>query len=642
MSFFNVDDAEGERLSLAKPLKTASPTRVAFWISLWFVVGLALRLTNLTLKAAWMDEVATTLFSLGNYSGLIPLNEILNLDQILRPLAVTPGTTTQDVISHLLREDNHPPTYFVLAHWWMKLFPAVNGYASLWGERALSALFGALAIPATYWLAQCSFRDYNRDSILNMAETRTISLMCAAIMAVSPFGIFMAQEARHYTLGILAAIASLACFVLAAKAVGQHKAPSWQVILAWIVINTIGLTIHFFIGLTLIAEGMTLLWMLIQQCRTDGADVWSRVYWRRMYAAAVGTLAGGLLWLPILLNFYGSPQTSFLRSEGRSWQFWINPIVQSLASWLYTVLSPVTGGYGWPAVVAIVVTCLGLLLLYAPWLIATLRKSLLFQWKKPPLRFGIGAIGGFFVMANVLFLIICYGSGFDITRGHRYSFVFFPSVVLLVGVGLAPFWQESQDIEQRQHFKTLKLPFVERTVPGRRFVATVMAIAIFGCLVIVNHYSNLKFYRPERFIDLMQATSSHPVVIGTETIVTEQPSVVGIEIMSVAWEIEQRAHREANKAQQASKKVQQETNKEKGWVKSPRFIIAEKNPSKGLESETQLSEAIASLSGPFDLWLLSMNPALDDIQCQQEKGGNKGSFAYVHYTCAGNASLPTD
>lgn len=610
MSSFDPDDAVLDDAASERDHRAAAPDRMTArnamgWVGIWFAIGLALRLTNLTLKAAWMDEVATTLFSLGNYSGLIPLNEVISLEQILRPLVVTSGTTTQDVVRHLLVEDNHPPTYFVLAHWWMKLFPSADGYASLWGARSLSALFGAIAVPATYLLATLSFRDPEKKS-----ETHTIALLCAALMALSPFGIFMAQEARHYTLAILAVIASLSCFVLAAKAIQQKKAPSWRVILAWIVVNTIGLTIHFFVGLTLMAEGMLLLLMLIQQCRTD-LSVWRETHWQRLYAAALGTLAGSLLWLPILLNFYGSPQTSFLRAEGRSWQFWINPIVQSIASWLYAVLSPVTGGYGRIAVAAIVITCLGLLLFYVPLLVAALNKSLRSQWKKPPLHLGISAVGGFFLMANLLFLLICYGSGFDITRGHRYSFVFFPSVVLLVGVGLSPYWMGEKG------FEWVKLPFSRQQVSGRQFVGGVMAIALFGSLVIVNHYSSLKFYRPERFIDLMQANSSHPVIIGADTIVTEQPSVIGIEIMSVGWEIERRLSRGDG-----------------GWIVPPRFVIAETNVSQGLEAEKQLVKSLDSQSEPFDLWLLSASPDLTELECQVGEDGSKGSFSYTHYVCA--------
>lgn len=626
MSTFKPDDAENTRFNLPASRKQIAPKagmRIGLWVGIWFIVGLTLRLSNLTLKAAWMDEVATTLFSLGNYSRLIPLNDIISLEQILRPLAVTPGTTAQDVVRHLLVEDNHPPTYFVLAHWWMKLFPSVNGYASLWGARSLSAFFGAIAVPATYLLARFSFQNFSSDaSENNPAEednTQTTALICAALMAVSPFGIFMAQEARHYTLAILCAIASLACFVLTAKAIQHHKPPKWRTILTWIAINTVGLTVHFFVGLTLMAEGMTLLLMLIQQCCGD-KSAWAKAHWKRTYAAALGTAMGALLWLPILANFYGSPQTSFLKSEGKSWQFWINPIVQSVASWLYTILSPVTGGYGWPVVVAIVVTCFLLLAIYAPLLMVTLRRSLAFQWNKRSLQPGIVAIGGFFIMANLLFLLICYSTGFDITRGHRYSFVFFPSVILLVGVGLAPFWQEEAG------FVEMKLPLIRKSIKGRQFVSGVFAIALFGSLVITNHYSSLKFYRPERFIALIQANSSNPVILGADTIVTEQPSVIGIEIMSVAWEIERQLGRE---------KKSQIAQGNKKWIEEPRFIIAETNLSKGLNAKDQLTQSLAAEPNSFDLWLLSDKPDLTDIQCQQKEEGSKGSFVYTHYTCAG-------
>jgi uncharacterized membrane protein len=323
---------------------------VALWLLGLFAVAVIIRFTNLAAKPAWMDEVATTIFSLGNYSRMIPLNEVISLEQVLRPLQITPGASANDVITHLLIEDNHPPTYFVLAHWWMALFHRLTGqpegYASLWAERALPAFLGALAVPATYVLAWFSFRDRTafQENRETFQQNRFIALLCALLMAISPFGIFMAQEARHYSLAILAVIASLSCFVLAVKALQQRRVPAWSTLLAWIVVNTLGLTIHFFCGLTLLAEGLTILVMLIQQSLSQPVlsqpvlsqpvlnrqsldepalsqrPIWRTAAWIRIYIAAAGTLAGALLWLPILVNFYGSPQTSFLKAGTKSWQ----------------------------------------------------------------------------------------------------------------------------------------------------------------------------------------------------------------------------------------------------------------------------------------------------------------------------------
>jgi uncharacterized membrane protein len=634
------------------------------WIVGWFAIALALRLMNLAAKPAWMDEVATTLFSLGNYSRLIPLNEIISLEQILRPLQITPGTTAQDVVKHLLTEDNHPPIYFVLAHGWMAFFHRFfgngDGYASLWAARALPAFFGALTVPATYILAWVSFRD------------RLICQLCAILMAFSPFGVFMAQEARHYSLAILAVIASLICFVLAVKSVAQGKPMPWPIVFAWVVINTLGLSTHFFCGLTWIAEGMTLLWLWVKlsanQWRHRKAthqNFWRQATWLRIYAAATGTLAGTLIWLPIWLNFYGSPQTSYLKSGGGGWQRWVNPIVQSLASWFYAILSPDTRGYSGVAIALIVISCVLLLLCYAPWLVSVLQRSLRFQLRQPTLQSGIQALGGFFISANALFLLICYGSGFDITRGHRYSFVFFPSIILLVGVSLAPFWQakasanlSSEPLEQTESpsitpepiepepaksqpvahiqpdFSQVKLPIISKFISGRAFVATVIAICFLGAQMIVNDLSNLKFYSADRLVSLIQAQSTLPVVIGTETTITEQPSVVGIEMMSIAWEIQRNFN--PQKSLVALEGVSQgKPQPNQTWPGPLQFLIAENNEAKGLTAEPQIIKSLQTLPNAFDLWLIGMSPDLESTGCKMltDGGQNKGSFNYTHYVC---------
>ena len=597
----------GSAVPLDFPHWTARP---AVWLLLLFVIALLIRFTHLDAKPAWMDEVSTVIFSLGNSSRMIPLNEVVSLDEILRPLQITPGSTPADAVTNLLAENNHPPAYFALAHVWMTLFDRffgrADGYASLWGARALSAIFGALAVPATYLLAWFSFRS------------RLIGILCAALMAVSPFGVFLAQEARHYTLAILMIIASLCCFVLAVQALRQRVAPSWRLICAWVAINTLSIAVHYFSGITILAEALVLLVLLIKQSWEAGAS-WRQKPWLRIYVAAVGTFVGAAGWLPILINFYGSPQSSFLRSGPSSWQYWVNPVAQSAVGWLYAILSPVTSGYSWQAVTAIVITALLTLLLYAPWLLVQLRRSLTFQLQRPLLHVSLQSIGGFLIAANIIFALICYGLGFDITRGHRYSFVFFPAILILVGAGLAPFWQQSI-----ANFSRVKLPLVKREISGRTFVATVLVVAFFGTQVIVNDLSMLKFYKADRFVRLVQAESTLPVIVGTQTTITEQPIVVGIEILSVAWEIQ----RQFNPAEQLSR-----------WQSPPRFVIAETNAVKDITAESQLVQSLAAVSEPFDLWLLGFSPDLTGEGCTVPEGGNRGSFRYAHYVC--HNSRPT-
>lgn len=585
------------------------PIPVGKWLFALFVLALAIRLTYLASKPAWMDEVSTILFSLGNYSRLIPTDQVISLEQMIRPLRLTPGASATDAVTNLLAENNHPPLYFALAHWWMMLFHRVIGtsdnYASLWAARALPAFFGALAVPATYWLGWLSFRD------------RLIALLCAALMAVSPFSVFLSQEARHYSLAILTVIGSLCCFVIAFQALMKQQSIRWPTVLSWIVINALGIAVHYFCGITYFIEGLVLLALLIYQCTKDGA-AWRRAHWVRIYIAGLGTAAGAALWLPVLLNFYGSPQTTYITSGSKDLKFWLGPIVQSIVGWLYAVLSPISSGYGPVWVVLIVVSCVLLVFGYVPWLVVQVVRSLKYEWTQPDLKAGLLPIGSFFLMGNLVFLGICYGAGFDITRGHRYSFVFYPSIIILIGAALAPLWPNWR--ANTEKFSQVKLPYLKRFISGRNFVLTVLIVGFLGAQTIVLDRSHLKFYKADRFVDFMQAESVYPVIVGAQTVVGDQPSVLGIELISAAWEVSRQLS--MNKDGEASP-----------WVETPRFILAERNLINDSNPIATIEALVLETPRPFELWTLGIVPILKKEGCSDPIRGNKGSFSYSHYIC---------
>ena len=216
---------------------------------LWLLIGTGLRLTQLDAKPPWTDEFSTIVFSLGNSFRTVPLDQAIALDVLLQPMQPNPNAGIADVLQHLFTETNHPPLYFVLAHWWMRLFsPDFGGLASVWAARSLSVLFGTLSIPAIYGLSWLAFRS------------QLLSQLTAAMIAVSPYGIFIAQEARHYTLLILWVIATLSCLVIATKHI-QHRTPIpvWVVVL-WGCINAFGISTHYFFVLTL---GTEALWLIV-------------------------------------------------------------------------------------------------------------------------------------------------------------------------------------------------------------------------------------------------------------------------------------------------------------------------------------------------------------------------------------------
>ena len=96
-----------------------------------------------------------------------------------------------DIFPWLIRIDHHPPLYYVTLHFWQSLFGDLQGPV-----RALSALCSTLAIPVFYVATRRLFEP-------------PTALIAALILAVSPFQVRFAQEARMYALLTLAVAGAL-------------------------------------------------------------------------------------------------------------------------------------------------------------------------------------------------------------------------------------------------------------------------------------------------------------------------------------------------------------------------------------------------------------------------------------------------
>jgi mannosyltransferase len=102
------------------------------------------------------------------------------------------GHRLPEMWSWIARIDQHPPLYYTLLNLWMRMG---NDAETV---RLLSAVVGTLTIPVIFLLGQ------------RLAGLLT-GLMAALILAVSPFHVRFAQEARMYALLALAAAAAMAC-----------------------------------------------------------------------------------------------------------------------------------------------------------------------------------------------------------------------------------------------------------------------------------------------------------------------------------------------------------------------------------------------------------------------------------------------
>jgi mannosyltransferase len=100
-------------------------------------------------------------------------------------------------IGDALRRDGHPPLFYWLLHLWSSFGD------SDWWLRALPGVFSVFTLPLSY-VAGC--RLARRSGAAGLGVRRT-GLLALAVMAVMPFGIRFAAEARMYSLVILLVLA---------------------------------------------------------------------------------------------------------------------------------------------------------------------------------------------------------------------------------------------------------------------------------------------------------------------------------------------------------------------------------------------------------------------------------------------------
>lgn len=483
---------------------------------LWTAIAFILRFANLNSKPLWTDEFSTLVFSLGNSFRGVPIDRAIDLSTLLQPLQFGSDADTADVLGNLLLESNHPPVYFILAHWWMRLFGPTED-SLVWIGRALPALLGVISVPAIYFLGKFAF------------SSRLVGQCAAAMMAVSPYGIYLAQEARHYTLGILLVIASLFCLALAAKKLQQRAPlPIWAVLL-WVVVNCLGIAVHYFFALTLCAEAIALIAVIWQQFKgklpidnSQQPNIWQFQILGRLFSVAMGSLAGGLVWLPIFLsNKYGSELTNWIVSGDRTFLDWINPIFQALAGWI-TVMSllPVES----PNLAVVVVSAIAMtifFILVLPILFSAFKNSL----TTPHTRLAAVIFGGFVLGAIFLFFSFAYILGIDLTRGARYNFVYFPGVILLLGATLAVIFNTPTAKSQWFNLRAIE-------VPGKKAVVLILAMGFFSGVTVNSNLGYRKYYKPDLLIPVIRELSKVPVLIAT----TQKTHVEIGELMGIGWE----------------------------------------------------------------------------------------------------------
>lgn len=459
-------------------------------------LGLLLRFWNLDLKPLWLDEVITALFSLGQGYDPIPLGITFNLSTLNQFFRLQPQTTCPQVAQLVSEQSVHPPLFFCALHTWLGWFFTAD-QSLAWNLRVFPALIGVGAIAAIYALNRVAF-------------SAAAGLMGAALMAVSPFAVYLSQEARHYTLPLLLiTLALLGLIQIQQDLCTRRQLRPW-VWLGWIVVNSLGFYVHYFFLLAFIAQVVSLIGLLLWQHPRI-----QRRHWGAVGLAIAAVVITYLPWLPTLIGHTSRPETDWLSLTNVGWTRYLAPLYQTLAGWVIMVITLPTEGQ--PLWVAIPMGIL--MILFAGWVCWQSCKGIRQCWRDPQTRISTGMLLSFTLCILLEYLAIIYILGKDITIAPRYNFTYYPGICALLGAGLvAP--QRTRLFSGQRRQKHLR-----KTLP--------LMVGILSCAFVVNNLAFLKPFAPEQIArDITQESSPRSILMAYDS---TQDVALGL---SVALEVE--------------------------------------------------------------------------------------------------------
>lgn len=228
--------------------RSITPLWLKRTVILFVILGIFFRFYNLDKKVYWNDEAMTSLRISGHTSAEL-MQEVYNrgtidvatlLENYQYP---NPNRSLQDSIDAFAQHPEHSPLYYLMARFWVQFLG--NSIAIL---RSLSTWMSLLIFPCTYWLCRELF------------PAPTVAWIATGIVAISPFHVLYAQEAREYSLWTVAILLSSAALLKAIRSskksiLSKSSIVNW----GWYGITVgLGLYAYPFSGLVSISHGLYL------------------------------------------------------------------------------------------------------------------------------------------------------------------------------------------------------------------------------------------------------------------------------------------------------------------------------------------------------------------------------------------------
>jgi len=187
-------------------------------------------------------------------------------------------------------EDFHPPLYYLIVHFWMKLF----GTSEV-AVRSVSAVAFLLTSLAVFMLAQKFWKDKFK------------SLVLSGLVLLSPILFTYGFEARAYAILTLLSVAGGFVFWVGK----DSKNKIWRVL--YFVFGAMSIYVHYYAWFILASHGLYLL-------------LFERKRLMKMMAPALGIVLVQLPWIPTLMSQIGTVNNSYwigAINERTHWEFFL-------------------------------------------------------------------------------------------------------------------------------------------------------------------------------------------------------------------------------------------------------------------------------------------------------------------------------
>ncbi|MEH2242921.1 glycosyltransferase family 39 protein [Nostoc sp.] len=215
-----------------------SKSWLGFLIIILLVTGIFFRFVNIDKEIYWPDEVYSSLrisgYMQSEMNEQLSNGRLLSIEDLQKYQYPNHEKNTIDTIKGIILEDSQIlPLYILLTRFWVEWFG--NSVAV---TRSFSAFISLLTFPCLYWLCQELFKS------------SLIGWIAIALVAVSPIHVVYAQEARSYSLWIVAILISSLALL---RAMRLKTKVSWCIYTATLVL---GFYTHIFFTFVALAQGI--------------------------------------------------------------------------------------------------------------------------------------------------------------------------------------------------------------------------------------------------------------------------------------------------------------------------------------------------------------------------------------------------